>query len=102
MAKLGISCVNNLLLQCDVFWLPCYHQQVKRPRVRQLFHLPCRGSINLVVSVCLVYWKGDGGKDRQHIAGFGVENLPLTEPNRMSTLLHRFKFLSRSLYHSLT
>jgi hypothetical protein len=46
--------------------------------------------------------QGDGRNDRQQIAGFGVKNLPLTEPDRTSALLHRFKFLSRSLYYSLT
>jgi hypothetical protein len=46
--------------------------------------------------------QGDGRNDRQQIAGFGVKNLPLTEPDRTSALLHRFKFLSRSLCYSLT
>jgi hypothetical protein len=54
------------------------------------------------VEFLFVCWKGDGRNDRQQIAGFGVKNLPLTEPDRTSALLHRFKFLSRSLCYSLT
>ncbi|XP_062523564.1 proline-, glutamic acid- and leucine-rich protein 1-like [Corticium candelabrum] len=35
------------------------------------------------------------------LVGFGIEDLPPTEPDRMSTLVHRHKFLSHCLHHIL-